>query len=90
MSKITELASGQITNSDAIVAVLSEPDDMPASVIIHRPTKPTVLDRQRFSTTADGAVKVFAAAVISRPSSAGVVRAETTLLVTVPRAGTPR
>ena len=53
MSKITELASGQIINSDAIAIVLPEPDDTPASVIIHWPTKPSVLDPKRFATSAD-------------------------------------
>lgn len=62
MSKITELASGQITNFHAIAIVLSEPDNMPASVIIHWPAKPTVLDPRRFPDTASVVVKLFAEA----------------------------
>jgi hypothetical protein len=69
MSKITELASGQVTNSDAITIVTSEPDDMPASVIIHWPAKPSVLDPKRYAAAADAAVKVFAAAVIKLAQS---------------------
>jgi hypothetical protein len=65
MSKITELASGQITSTETLIMVLAEPDDMPASVIIHWPTKPTVLDPRAFSPAADTAVKVFAAAVVT-------------------------
>ena len=34
MSKITELASGQITKSDRIIVILVEPEGMPSSVII--------------------------------------------------------
>ena len=46
MSKITELASGQLTNSAAMTIILSEPDGMPASVIIHWPVMPTIVPRQ--------------------------------------------
>ena len=47
MSKLTELASGQITNSDLII-ILSQRDDMPASVIVHWPSRPTVVDPRAF------------------------------------------
>jgi hypothetical protein len=69
MSKLTELASGRITNSDAITIVLSQPDDMPESVVIHWPTKSTVLDPKRFAPAADAVVKVFAAAVVKLAKS---------------------
>jgi hypothetical protein len=65
MSKLTELASGQITNSDAIVIVLSEPEDIPASVIIHWPAKPTVVDPRRFPDTASIIVRLFSEAHIA-------------------------
>jgi hypothetical protein len=65
MSKITVLAEGQITNSDAIVIVLSEPDDIPASVIIHWPSKPTDLDPRRFGETAAIIVRLFSEAHIA-------------------------
>jgi hypothetical protein len=71
MSKLTELASGQITNSDAITVILSSPDDMPASVIIHWPTKPSVLDPREYASAADAAVKVFAAAVVKLAQTRG-------------------
>jgi hypothetical protein len=64
MSKIVELASGQLNSTEAIIVILSEPDDIPASVIIHWPVKPTVLDPRAFSAAADVAVKTLAAAVV--------------------------
>ena len=64
MSKITVLAEGQITLSDAIVVVLVEPADMPSTVVIHWPAAPTVCDPKRFSSTGDAAVRVFASAVV--------------------------
>jgi hypothetical protein len=65
MSKLTQLAAGQLTNADAITIVLSEPDNIPASVVIHWPTKPTALDPRAFSPAADIAVKTLAAAVVA-------------------------
>ena len=65
MSKITELASSQIANSDAIVIVLSEPDDIAASVIIHWPAKPTVLHPRRFPDAASIIVRLFSEAHIA-------------------------
>ena len=64
MSKLTELASGQLTNSDNLIVVLVQPDDMPESVVIHWPAPSTVLDPRAFSAAADTAVKTFAAAVV--------------------------
>jgi hypothetical protein len=42
MSKITTLASGQITPSDTLTVELIQPDSMPAVVRIVWPTKPSV------------------------------------------------
>jgi hypothetical protein len=42
MSKITVLAEGQITPSDAIVVVLVEAADMANSIVIHWPAAPSV------------------------------------------------
>jgi hypothetical protein len=64
MSKLTTLASAQLTNTDHLTVVLVEPADMPASVIIHWPSKPTVVHPRDFSAAADCAVKVFAAAIV--------------------------
>jgi hypothetical protein len=69
MSKITELASGQINSTDHLVIILSEPDDMPASVIIHWPVKPTVVNPRAFSAAADAAVKTLAVAVVKLAQS---------------------
>jgi hypothetical protein len=68
LSKITELASCQITNSDAITVILSRPDDIPASVIIHWPAKSTVLDPKSFGDYASIVVKLFADAHIALAS----------------------
>jgi hypothetical protein len=64
MSKLTELASGRLTRTETIIVILSEPDGMPASVIVHWPSKPTALDPKAFSPAADVAVKTLAAAVV--------------------------
>jgi hypothetical protein len=64
MSKITELASGQLNTTEAITIILAEPDDIPASVVIHWPVKPTVVDPRAYSAAADVAVKTLAAAVV--------------------------
>jgi hypothetical protein len=69
VSKLTELASGQITSTERLIVVLSEPDDIPTSVIIHWPTRPTVLDPRTFSAAADVAVKTLAAAVVKLAQS---------------------
>jgi hypothetical protein len=42
----------------------AEPDDIRASVVIHWPVKPTVVDPRAFSAAADVAVKTLAAAVV--------------------------
>jgi hypothetical protein len=64
MSQITELASGQITNSAAIIVELVEADETPAVVIIRWPVKPTVVHPRLFPSGADAAARIFAAAVV--------------------------
>jgi hypothetical protein len=66
MSKLTTLASGQITPSrhGIITIELVEADETPAVVIIRWPARPTVLHSHRFSSAADSAVRIFAAAVV--------------------------
>jgi hypothetical protein len=67
VSNITELASGAITAGEDLIVVLvqpEDPEDMPASDIIHWPSKPTVLAPEAFSSAAEMAVKAFAAAVV--------------------------
>lgn len=43
MSKVTQLASGQINGQDTITVELIEADETPAVVIVRWPSKPTVL-----------------------------------------------
>ena len=64
MSKITELASGQITNAEILTVELVEADETPAVVIIRWPLKATVLHPRRSSPAAEAAARIFAAAVV--------------------------
>jgi hypothetical protein len=64
MSKITELATGQITATDQITIELVQADETPTVVIIHWPDKSTVLHPRRFGSAADLAARVFAAATV--------------------------
>jgi hypothetical protein len=64
MSKITELASGQLTNSDALVVVLAEPDDMPTTVVIHWP-QPTITTPASYDQVVATVMRVLANAVIA-------------------------
>jgi hypothetical protein len=64
MSKVTELASGQITAIDTITVELIETDQTPAIVIVRWPTKPSVFHPRRFPGAAESAARVFAAAVV--------------------------
>jgi hypothetical protein len=60
MSKITELASGQIHRTDSISVILVRPEGMPPSVIIHWPEQPTVSVPLKFAEVASAAVKILA------------------------------
>ena len=64
MSKITELARGQITTTEALVVILVQPEDMPPEVIIHWPVMPTVLAPRAFSAAANVVMRALAAAGI--------------------------
>ena len=64
MSKLTELARGQITPTEALVVVLVQPEDMPPSVIIHWPVTRTVLAPRAFSAASNVVMRAFAAAGI--------------------------
>ena len=48
MSKITELASGQLNRLGTIIVELIEADETPAVVIIRWPSKPTVIHPHHF------------------------------------------
>jgi hypothetical protein len=62
MSKVIELAAGQINPTDAVTVELVEADENPAVVIVRWPRKPTVLHPRRFPDTAATATKLFAEA----------------------------
>ena len=64
MSKVTSLASGQITAVDTLTIELIEADETPAVVIVRWPAKPSVLHPRRFPAAADVAARTFAAAVV--------------------------
>jgi hypothetical protein len=64
MSKVTELASGQVTTVDSITIELVEADETPAVVIIRWPAKPSVLHPRRFPTAAEAAARTFATAAV--------------------------
>jgi len=64
MSKITELSAGHLPDSTGdLLIILSEPDGMPASVIIHWPSKqPTTIDPARLRDAAATIVRLFSEA----------------------------
>jgi hypothetical protein len=62
MSKITELASSQISTVDTITIELVAADETPAVVIIRWPAKATVLHPRRFPDTAAIIARLFAEA----------------------------
>jgi hypothetical protein len=64
MSKVTELASSQITAIDTLTIELVQADETPAVVIVRWPAKPSVLHPHRFPSVADVAARTFAAAVV--------------------------
>jgi hypothetical protein len=62
VSKVTPLASNQITASDTITVELIEADETPAVVIVSWPVKPTVLHPRRFPDAAATIARLFAEA----------------------------
>ena len=64
MTNVTELATGRISNADAVKIELVEADENPAVVIIRWPAKPTVVHPFRFPYAADVAARLFAAAAV--------------------------
>jgi hypothetical protein len=62
MSKVIELAAGQINPTDAITVELVEADENPAVVIVRWPSKPHRASPTRFPDTAATATKLFAGA----------------------------
>jgi hypothetical protein len=62
MSKITELASGQITAVDTLTIELVEADETPAAVIIRWSDNPCVIHPRRFPEIATMVARLFATA----------------------------
>jgi hypothetical protein len=62
MSKVTELASAQLTAVGVLTIELVEGNETPAVVIVRWPAKPSVLHPRLFP--ADTAARTFAAAVV--------------------------
>jgi hypothetical protein len=62
MTNVTELATGRITNAEAVTIELVEADETPAVVIVKWPDKPTVLHPRRFSDAAAAVARLFASA----------------------------
>jgi hypothetical protein len=62
VSKVTPLASNEITATDTITVELIEADETPAVVIISWPVKPTVLHPRRFPDAAATIAQLFARA----------------------------
>ena len=68
MSKITELASGQISTADTITIELVEADETPAVVIVRWPLKASVQHPRRFPDTAATIARLFAEAATTLAS----------------------
>jgi hypothetical protein len=65
MSKITELASAQLTGVESVTVELGERDNGPARVKITWPLHPTVVDAQHFPDVAGVLVRSFSEAHIA-------------------------
>ena len=55
MSKVTELATAQLSATDTLTIELIEADETPAVVIVRWPLKQSVLHPRRFPVAADSA-----------------------------------
>lgn len=66
MSKITQLAAGQITKSDHLTVELHQPPDTPAVVLLRWPGAPSVVDpnTKALATIAASMVRVLAEAQV--------------------------
>ena len=64
MSKITTLATGQVTATDAVTIELVEADETPAVVIITWPTTASVLHPRRFPGAGEAVARALAGAVV--------------------------
>jgi hypothetical protein len=60
----TQLAHGKITNADHLTIELVEPPDMPPSILLRWPQKPSVCTPDAYANVAAAAMQVLSAAVI--------------------------
>ena len=75
MSKITELASGHITNHDEITVILIEPTDgTPPLVRVHWPLHPTTAAATHYPAVAAAIVRIIAesATALARHKAGGL------------------
>ena len=64
MSKITELARGQINASDLLIVDLVTPPDAPQVILIRWPGAPTVTNQRKFHVVAVAAIAVLDDAMV--------------------------
>jgi hypothetical protein len=62
VSKVTELASGQISGTESITVELIEADETAAVIIVRWPSKPSVIHPHRFGDVAAMVARLFAEA----------------------------
>jgi hypothetical protein len=62
MSRVTELASGQLTGTEMITLELIQAGERPAVVVVRWPSKPTVIHPRRFADVAAMVARLFAEA----------------------------
>jgi hypothetical protein len=66
MSRLIEIGAGRLPDSGGdLLIMLSEPDGLPASVVIHWPSKPTTIDPARFGDLAAAMVRLFSEAHVT-------------------------
>ena len=73
MSKVTPLASGQVTAADTLSVELVETIETPTVVLLRWPAAPSVTDPDKFPTVAGAVVAVLAEAraTLSKIKAAG-------------------
>lgn len=66
MSRLIEIGAVRLPNSGGdLLIMLSEPDGLPASVIVHWPGRTTTIDPAHFRDAADTIVKLFSEAHVT-------------------------
>ena len=62
MPKRTDLSAGNLNGSDRLTVELIQPPDMPPSVIVNWPRKPTICTPANYDQVAAAAMRLLAAA----------------------------